>query len=165
MKLFTILSSILLLLFSSFLILGVISGSETSIKISVSIEAPQVVIYRVLQDFDNYHQWCSNIRKSNYNPDTNTRETIYVINDRPITINEKVQAIQSENIVLFTQAEEVKRSYLENFSNEIRLYELPDGTTEVIWQARYTVRPMTSKILNSLFLKSSIKNMLMRNAQ
>jgi len=165
MKLFTILSSILLIFFSSFLILGVISGSETSIRASTAIEAPQVVVYRVLLDFGNYHQWCSNISKSEFDIDSRSRETTYINRDKFVKINEKVQAVPSENVVLFTQADEVKSSYLENFSIEIRLSESPDGTTEVIWQARYTVRPMTSKILNSLFLKSSIKNMRRANAQ
>ncbi|MEJ2053004.1 MAG: SRPBCC family protein [Calditrichaceae bacterium] len=163
MKFFAILASVFLLFFTLILILGVISGSESDVNESITVEAPQVVVLRILIDMDNYQQWCPNITESRYNPDTRERETTYMFGDRPVLVHEKVQMIQNENIFLFTAQNNKPRGYMQNIVNEIRLKENADGTTEINWDIRYTLEPMLSKILNLFFVKPVLSRTLRQN--
>jgi hypothetical protein len=163
MKFFTVLASAFLLFFTSILILGVVSGSEFDVETSITIEAPQVVVLKELIDFGNYYKWCSNITKSDYNPDTQLRETTYIMDKHPVNIREKVQPILSENIILFSEQNGKKRGYIQNIVNEIHLKDNADGTTEVRWEINYTLKPMLSKILNIFVIKPALKQMLDEN--
>ena len=163
MKFFTVLASSFLLFFTSILILGVVSGSEFDVETSITIEAPQVVVLKELIDFGNYYKWCSNITKSDYNPDTQLRETTYIMDKHPVNIREKVQPILSENIILFSEQNGKKRGYIQNIVNEIHLKDNADGTTEVRWEINYTLKPMLSKILNIFVIKPVLKQMLDEN--
>jgi len=163
MKFFTVLASAFLLFFTSILILGVVSGSEFGVDTSITIEAPQVVVLKELIDFGNYYKWCSNITKSEYNPDTQLRESTYIMDKHSVNMHEKVQVILSENIILFSEQNGKKRGYIQNIVNEIHLEENSDGTTEVQWEISYTLKPMLSKILNIFVIKPALKQMLDEN--
>ncbi|MBN1408623.1 MAG: SRPBCC family protein [Calditrichaceae bacterium] len=163
MKSFTFLASAFLLFFTSLLILGVVSGSEYDVVASTTIEAPQVVVLKELIDFNNYYKWCPNILKSEYNPETQFRESLYVMDKRPVSIHEKVQVILSENIILFTEHNNKARGYIQNITNAIHLKENSDGTTEVSWEMSYTLKPMLSKILNIFAVKPALNRMLVEN--
>ena len=163
MKVFTVLASAFLLFFTSILILGVVSGSDYDVDTSITIEAPQVVVLKELIDFNNYYKWCPNITKSEYNPETQFRESIYMMDKRPVIIHEKVQVILSENIILFSEHNNKTRGYIQNIVNEIHLEENSDGTTDVKWEIRYTLKPMLSKILNIFSVRPALKEMLNEN--
>lgn len=163
MKFFSVLASAFLLFFTSILILGVVSGSEYEVNTSITVEAPQVVVLKELIDFDNYYKWCPNITESAYNPETHFRQTTYLMDGRSVNIHEKVQIIFSENIILFTEHNSKPRGYIQNIINEIHLEENLDGTTDIQWQIRYTLKPIISKILNIFVLKSALKRMLTEN--
>lgn len=165
MKIYTIISAILLLFFSAILILGVLSGSESVIRVSGIIEAPQVVVLKVLLDFDNYNQWWVNLKKQSLNSDLSGREATYLIRGEMLTQQENIQYIPSANLFLFTQSDSVKRSLIQNLNQEISVTELPDGTTEVIWQTRYHIRPISGKFLNTLFIKPSLNSITYNNLQ
>ena len=160
MRFFSILASVFLLFFSSALILGVVSGSDSAVKTTISVEAPKVVVLKALIDFGSYQQWCPNITKSEYDLNSKTRETTYLIDGRAVNIYEKIQVVSSENVILFTERNVAPRGYLQNIINEIRLDEHPDGTTEINWEIRYTLRPILSKILNIFFVRPALKSML-----
>ena len=163
MKFFSLLASVFLLFFTSLLILGVVSGSDSEVNESITIEAPNVVVLKELIDFDNYQKWCPNIIQSDYDPNTQLRQTTYLIDKHLVKINEKIQFILSENIILFTEQSNIIRGYIQNFNNEIHLQENSDGTTEIHWEIRYTLKPMLSKILNIFVVKPVIKKILHEN--
>lgn len=163
MKFFTILASAFLLFFTSLLILGVVSGSEYDVDTSITIEVPQVVVLKELIDFGNYYKWCPQIIKSDYNPETQFRESTYMMDKRPVNIHEKVQMIASENIIVFTEHNTQPRGYIQNIVNKIHLKENSDGTTEVRWEISYSLNPMLSKILNIFIIRPALKQMLDKN--
>ena len=163
MKFFSILASTFLLFFTSILILGVISGSDSNIETTITIEAPHVVVLKELIDFGSYHKWCPNITKSEYDPTTQLRQSVYMMDKHPVNVNEKIQFILSENTILFTEKSNSPRGYIQNIINEIRLQENSDGSTEIRWEIRYTLKPMLSKILNIFVIKPAIKKMLNEN--
>jgi len=163
MKFFSVLASVFLLFFTSILILGVISGSDYNVGNSITVEAPLVVVLKELIDFDSYHKWCPNITKSAYNSETQFRETTYLMDGRSVPIHEKVQLILSENIILFIEQNNKPRGYIQNIVNEIHLNENLDGTTEIRWEVRYTLKPMLSKILNIFAVRPALNSMLTEN--
>ncbi|MEJ2544116.1 MAG: SRPBCC family protein [Calditrichaceae bacterium] len=163
MKFFTILASAFILFFTSLLILGVVSGSEFDVDTSITIEAPQVVVLKELVDFNNYYKWCPNITKSEYNSESQFRESIYKMDEHFVKIHEKVQIITSKNIILFSDHNKQPHGYIQNIVNEIHLKENSDGTTEVNWEIRYTLKPMLSKILNIFAVQPALKQMLNEN--
>lgn len=163
MKFFSILASAFLLFFTSLLILGVVSGSDSDVEASITIEAPHVVVLKELIDFNNYHKWCPNISKSDFDPNTQLRNTIYLIDEHSVKIQERIQFVLSENVILFTEQNNSPRGYIRNIINEIRLQENSDGSTEIKWEIRYTLKPMLSKILNIFVVKPALKKMLHEN--
>ena len=163
MKFFTVLASAFILFFTSILILSVVSGSEFDVDTSITVEAPQVVVLKELIEFNDYYKWCPNITKSEYNPDTQLRKSIYLMDEHSVNIQEKVRMILSENVLLFTAQNSKPHGYMQNIVNEIHLKENSDGTTEVRWQISYTLKPMLSKILNIFAVRPALKRMLDEN--
>ena len=163
MKFFSILASAFLLFFTSILILGVVSGSDYVVDTSITVEAPQVVVLKELIDFGNYFKWCPNISKSEYNQDTQFRESTYLMDGRSVNIHEKVQVILSENIILFAEHNNKPRGYIQNIINEIHLNENSDGTTEIRWEIRYILKPIIGKILNIFVVRPALRTMLTEN--
>jgi hypothetical protein len=163
MKFFSVLAVVFLLFFTSILILGVITGSEFKVNTSITIEAPQVVLLKELIDFDNYYKWCPNITKSTYNPETQIRQTTYIMDGHSVNIHEKVQLVLSDNIILFTEHNSKPRGYIQNIINEIHLKENSDGTTDIHWEIRYSLKPIISKILNIFYVQPALKRMLTEN--
>jgi len=129
----------------------------------VTIEAPQAVVLRTLIDFNQYHEWCPNISKSGYNPDSRIRETTYLFGDKTVDVSEKIQMIESEKIILFSELIDKKRGYMSDVVNEIRFQENADGTTNVNWAMHYNLEPMLSKIINLFFMKPDLHSMLEEN--
>ena len=165
MKFFTLLASVLLLFFTTILILGVILGSEFTIKRTISIEAPSVVVYKELTEFDHYAQWCPNIKTSRFHSENKSRTTVYKFGDKQLQIRESVQSIENQNLVIFIQDDSLNQSYIQNFTNEIKTSENPDGTTEVEWKTTYNIKPVLSKFLNRLFLMPTIEDNLSKNLE
>ncbi len=163
MKFFSVLASVFLLFFTSILILGVVSGSEYEVNNSITVEAPKVVVLKELIDFENYSKWCPNITKSTYNPETYFRQTTYLMDGRSVNIHEKVQIIFSENSILFTEHNSKPRGYIQNLVNEIHIKENLDGTTDIQWEIRYTIKPIISKILNLFVVRPALKRMVTEN--
>lgn len=165
MKFLSVLATICLLFFTSILILGVVSGSESEVNASISIEAPQVVILKELIDFGNYYKWCPNITKSEFDPNTQIRNSRYLMDGHSVQVNERVQFILSENMILFTERNDKPRGYMRNIVHEIRLNENSDGTTEIRWTMHYNIQPILSKILNIFAVRPALEKMLNENLE
>lgn len=165
MKSLSLISIILTIFFSFILFLGIVSSPNTVIEKSITIEAPQSVIWKTLIDHKKYNKWCSPIKKISGSNDSNSRRVIYQIGNKEFSILEKIYINNKKKLIIFMQNGNIQRSSLRNFQNKIKLKALPDGSAEVAWQLEYTVSPIFAKLLNRLFIKSSFDRMLIGNLQ
>jgi|GEM_PF-4158369 len=165
MKTFTIISTLLLVFFSALLILGVLSASDSNVRVSGIVEAPQAVILKVLLDIENHNQWWTVIEEQEYTPETNSRRVIYSLGSRKVIMQEKIQYLPTENTLLFKQNDPIPRAHIQNWLMEISLRDLADGNTEIIWQIHYQVKPIFVKVLNGVFLKPMLNSMIRKNIQ
>jgi len=165
MRTFTIISTLLLVFFSALLILGVLSASDSNVRVSGIVEAPLAVVLKALLDIENHEQWWKAIAEQEYTPETNARRVIYIIGSRKIILQEKIQYLPAENTLLFKQNDPIPRAHIQNWLMEINLRDLADGNTEIIWQIRYQVKPIFVKVLNGVFLKPMLNSMIRKNIQ
>lgn len=165
MKTFTIVSTLLLIFFSVLLILGVLSASDSNVRVSGIIEAPKAVVMKVLLDIENHQQWWKTIKGQEYFPETNRRNVTYILDSRKIIVPEKIQYLPSENTLIFRQNDPIPRAHIQNWMMELSLRELADGNTEIIWQIHYQIKPIFVKVINRLFLKPNLRAMIRQNIQ
>jgi len=163
MKLFSIISVIFTLFFTAILLEGIMSSSDSSVTASITIEAPQPVIYNTLQDVSNYEQWNTLSSGKDFSEQNLVRSTIYKIGSQTISIQEKLTILQNENTFLFVQIDSLPGSFLTNLNNAVSFKGLSDGTSEISWQTSYSISNITANLINRIYIKSALKKALAKN--
>ena len=163
MKIFSIISVILTIFFTAVLFEGIMTSSSTSVSASITIEAPQPVIYNTLKDVLNYEQWNTLSSGKNFSEKDLTRSAVYNIGTQHISINEKLTILPKENSFLFAQVDSLPGSFLTDLNNAVSYKGLADGTTEISWQTSYSISNITANLINRIYIKPALKQALADN--
>jgi uncharacterized membrane protein len=110
MKSLSLISIILTIFFSFILFLGIVSSPNTVIEKSITIEAPQSVIWKTLIDYKKYNKWCSPIKKISGSNDSNSRRVIYQIGNKEFSVLEKIYINHKKKLIIFMQNGNIQRS-------------------------------------------------------
>ncbi len=163
MKLFSIISAILTVLFAAMLLEGILTSLDSIETAHINIEAPQRVIYNTLQDVSNYELWNTLSSGKDFSEQNLIRKAIYKIGPKNISVNEKLTILPDENTFQFNQIDSLPGSFITNIRNSIILKGQSDGTSEVSWQISYSVSNITANLINRLYIKPALKKALSKN--
>ncbi|MGD9900653.1 MAG: SRPBCC family protein [Calditrichaceae bacterium] len=167
MKISAVVSAILAVFFIIILVTGIIVNPETHIKKSITIEAPEAVVWTTLASPDDYVNWYKSIRQTEVSPadskNKSMRDVSYSIIGREMAVTERIDFYESSDRITFTQVDTIRRSLIHNIRQSIALNALPDGSTEAVWEITYTAPPVLSKLMDIILVRPAFGKLINLN--
>jgi hypothetical protein len=162
MKKLMALSILFMLIFSAFIGLALFGSDKTFVEAEVTVQAPVSVVLKALQEQSPQSAWARQIRVTKLLKNGN-RRTLYHFGSRQLPVNEVITFQPQKNIVLTVQTDERPASLLGNIRNTVVARSLPDGSTAINWKLEYTLFSLSSRLLNSFFIRPDIQHTLTRH--
>ncbi len=163
MKFFIILSVLLTLFFASMIAWAVFTNPNTILESEVTVQVPAPVVFKLLSNPDAFCQQSSIVQSVRQGATPDLRTTTYRFADKTRSIEEKVSLNPSQNRIRFEQNSAQPGALIGNISNTIIIKTLPDGAVSVSWQLQYSAFSLGSRLLNSIFIKTKIRQALDRS--
>ncbi|MGD9488299.1 MAG: SRPBCC family protein [Calditrichaceae bacterium] len=167
MKTSAVVSAILIVLFSIILVTGIILNPETSIRKSITIEAPETVVWAAVTGPNEYSNWYKSIRQIEFYPEVSLNKSLRVVDysiiGRELKIKERIEIYESSDRITFTQIDTVRKSLIHNIRQSIVLEALPDGSTEAIWEITYMAPPVLSKLMDFIIVRPAFNELINLN--
>ncbi|KAA3609925.1 MAG: hypothetical protein D8M58_08215 [Calditrichaeota bacterium] len=162
MKYFLVISIVITSLFLAILGYSFSLNEEINIKHSLVLEAPDIVVWNALTNFEDHHKWQKSI-KALYNYNYSARQVRYLIGDKTIMANQQVRVLESANTIDFIQIGKEEYTALKNIGGQISVKSLADGNTEISWKLSYRVNSITQKLINKFEIQSHLDILLSNN--
>lgn len=162
MKLISFASTALAGVLIAFIIYGVSLSKRTEIMQSTAIEAPASVVWNVVSNSDGQHKWLKSI-EALYNFNASARQVRYIFDDNTILVNQQVRKRESANTIDYFQISREKYTELQDFSGQISVISLADGSSEVQWKISYTTQTLSQNLVNHFSLVPKITQFIKTN--
>jgi len=118
MKFLLILSILLSLSLASIVTYGYTLNNENSIKETIVLEAPDVVVWNAISNFSDHHKWRKSI-KALYNYNFSARQVRFIFGEKTIMANQQVRVRENANTIDFIQIGKEEYTQLKNIGGQI----------------------------------------------
>ena len=145
-----------------FIFLGFTLSDKTEISESIVIEAPKTVVWNGLSDFNEEHKWLKSIDVL-YNYNATARQVRYIFGDKTLLVNQQVRLRESAFTIDYFQIGKEKYTELQDFSGQIQVTSLADGSSEIQWKISYTTASLSQRLVNRFSIESKISKLLKTN--
>ena len=162
MKYLLALSILICLFLLSIFAYGFSLSDENNIEHSLVLEAPDIVVWNAITNFEDHHKWRKSI-KALYNYNYSARQVRYIIGDKTIMANQQVRVRENANTIDFIQIGKEEYTQLKNIGGEISVKRLADRNTEIRWNLTYTTESITQKLINKFIIQPKLDLLLAGN--
>ena len=162
MKLLSFIAILLAAIFTALIFYGVTLSDKTEITQTIVIEAPKTVVWNSLSNFSEKHKWLKSI-ETLYNFNFSARQVHYLFKEKTILVNQQVRLRENANTIDYFQIGQEKYTELQDFSGQISVSSLADGSSEVQWKITYTTETLSQKLVNQFSLVPKINQLLKIN--
>jgi hypothetical protein len=161
-KLLSFISIICTGIFTACVVIGLTLSDTTEIAESITIEAPKTVVWTALASNIDEHKWLQSI-DALYNYNASARQVRYLIEDKTILVNQQVRIRENASTIDYFQIGKEKYTELQDFSGQILVTSLADGSSEVQWKIRYSTETLSERLINRFSIVSKIRSLLKVN--
>ncbi len=162
MKKLIALSLLFILIFSAFIVLALFGSAQTTVETEITVQAPVSVALKTLQEQSPQSTWAKNIQIKKLFKN-GKRFAVYHFGTRTVPVEETIVFQPQKNLIQTIQTDERPASLLGGIRNTIVARSLPDGSTVINWKLEYTLYSLSSRILNSFFIRPDIQHALNRH--
>lgn len=148
--------------FTALFILGLTLSDTTEISETIIVEAPRTVVWNALANSNEEHKWLNSMDVL-YNYNESARQIRYLFEDKTLLINQQVRLRESAFTIDYFQIGKEKYTEFQDFSGQIMVTSLADGSSEVKWKISYTTYTISQRLINRFSLVSKISNLIKRN--
>jgi len=163
-KFLSLISIICAGIFIAFLVIGLTLSDKTEITETIVIEAPKMVVWNSLSSSNEEHKWLKSIDVL-YNYNSSARQIRFKFGNKTLLVNQQVRLRESASTIDYFQIGKEKYSQLQDFSGELLVTSLADGSSEVQWKISYATETISQRLINRFSLVSKIRNLLKVNLQ
>jgi hypothetical protein len=143
-------------------IIGLTLSDTTEISETMIIEAPRTVVWNALANSSDDHKWLKSIDVL-YNYNASARQIRYLFDDKTLLINQQVRLRESAYTIDYFQIGREKYTEFQDFSGQLVVTSLADGSSEIEWKISYTTKTLSQRLINRFSLTSKIKSLIKKN--
>lgn len=162
MKLLSFVAIVLAAIFSGIVFYGITLSDKTEINETIVIEAPKMIVWKSLSNFSEKHKWLKSI-EALYNFNFSARQVRYMFGEKTILVNQQVRLRENAYTIDYFQIGKEKYTALQDFSGQISVSSLADGSSEIQWKITYTTNTLSEKLANKFSLEPLINQLLKTN--
>jgi len=149
-------------IFTAILIVGLTLSDKSEIIETIVIEAPKTVVWNALSNSTEEHKWLKSI-DALYNYNASARQIRFKFGEKTLLVNQQVRLRESANTIDYFQIGKEKYTELQDFSGQLLVSSLADGSSEVQWKISYSTETLSQRLINRFSLDSKIRNLLKLN--
>ena len=148
--------------FSALIIIGLTLSNKTEITESIVIEAPETVVWNTISSSNEEHKWLKSIDVL-YNYNASARQIRFLFGDKTILVNQQVRLRESAHTIDYFQIGKEKYTGLQDFSGQLFVNALADGSTEIQWKISYSTETLSQRLVNRFSLVPKFQHLLKTN--
>ena len=149
-------------IFTAVFIIGLTLSDATEINETIIIEAPRTVVWTALANSNEEHKWLKSVDVL-YNYNASARQIRYLFKNKTLLINQQVRIRESAFAIDYFQIGREKYTEFQDFSGQLMVTSLADGSSEVRWKISYTTGTLSQRLINRFSLVSKIRNLIKTN--
>lgn len=148
--------------FTAIFIVGLTLSNKSEIVETIVIEAPKTVVWNALSNSADEHKWLKSIDVL-YNYNASARQIRYKFAGKTLLVNQQVRLRENANTIDYFQIGKEKYTELQDFSGQLVVSSLADGSSEVQWKISYSTETLSQRLVNRFSLDPKIRNLIKTN--